>query len=87
MADVHVYFERPAGREDADLEDLKTALTGLEHVSEVRLDAPGNVVAVTYEGGKAEQETIERAVEEAGYRISRLSVRSDFDEGTNLWDI
>jgi hypothetical protein len=45
------------------------------------------VVAVSYEGGKAEQEEIERAVEEAGYEISRLSVRSTVKEERNLWDI
>lgn len=37
-----------------------------------------SVVAVSFEGGRAEQQEIERAVEEAGYEVSRLSVRSDF---------
>jgi len=35
------------------------------------------VVAVSFEGGQAEQQEIKRAIEEAGYEISRLSVRSD----------
>lgn len=87
MTDVHVYFNRPAGKEDADLEDLKEALMKLEHVSEVRFDPSGNVVAVSFEGGQAEQEAIERAVEEAGYEVSRLSIRSTFAEGPSLWDI
>ena len=89
MKDVHVYVDRPAGKEDADLEDLGEALRGLDHVSDVHVDAPGNVVAVSYEGGKAGREAIERAVEEAGYGVSRLSVRSDFEEGPQrgLWDI
>jgi copper chaperone CopZ len=87
MTDVHVYFNRPAEKEGADLEDLKEALTNLEHVSEVRFDPSGNVVAVSFEGGEAEQEAIERAVEEVGYEVSRLSVRSTFTEGSNLWDI
>ncbi len=87
MTDVHVYFNRPAGKEGADLENLKEALTNLEHVSEVRFDPSGNVVAVAFEGGQAEQEAIERAVEEAGYEVSRLSVRTTFAEGPNLWDI
>jgi hypothetical protein len=43
-----------------------------------------NVVANSFE---VEQEAIERAVEEAGYEVSRLSVRSDFAEHRNLWDI
>ncbi len=89
MEDVHVYVDRPAGKEDTDLEDLGEALRGLDHVSDVHVDASGSVVAVSYEGGKAGREAIERAVEEAGYGVSRLSVRSDFDVGWDqrLWDI
>jgi hypothetical protein len=47
------------------------------------------VVAVSYEGGRAEREAIKRAVEAAGYGVSRLSVRSNFEEtqGRGLWDI
>ena len=89
MEDVHVYVDRPAGKEDTALEDLGEALRGLNHVSDVDLNPSGNVVAVSYEGGKAEREAIKRAVEEAGYAVSRLSVRSDFEEGwkQRLWDI
>ncbi len=89
MEDAHVYVDRPAGKEDTDLEDLGEALRELDHVSDVRVDASGNVVAVSYEGGKAGREAIERAVEEAGYGVSRLSVRSGFEEGQErgLWDI
>ena len=89
MEDVHVYVDRPVGKEDTDLEDLGEALRGLDHVSEVRVEASSNVVAVWYEGGKAGREVIERAVEEAGYGVSRLSVRSEFEEGEGrgLWDI
>ena len=87
MTDVHVYINRPADKEDADLEDLKESLVKLEHVSEVRFDPSGNVVAVSFEGGEPEQEAIERAVEEAGYEVSRISVRSTFSEGPSLWDI
>jgi copper chaperone CopZ len=87
MTDVHVYFNRPADKEGADLEDLKESLGKLEHVSEVGFDPSGNVVAVSFEGGEAEQEAIERAVEEAGYEVSRISVRSTFSEEPNLWDI
>lgn len=85
MADVHVYVSRPAGKEG--MEDLEAALKKLDHVSGVDVNASGNVVAVSFEGGKVEQEEIKRAVEEAGYEVSRLSVRSDFTEDTNLWDI
>ena len=64
-------------------------MRGLDHVSGVDVNPTGNVVAVSYEGGKAEREEIKRAVEEAGYKVSRLSVRSDFEEGRErgLWDI
>jgi copper chaperone CopZ len=87
VADVHVYVNRPAGKEGTNLEDLEEALRKLEHVSEVEVDPPGSVVAVSFEGGQAEREEIERAVEEAGYEVSRISVRSTFREEPNLWDI
>ncbi|HEX2740725.1 MAG TPA: heavy-metal-associated domain-containing protein [Rubrobacter sp.] len=87
MADVHVYVSRPAGKEGTGLEDLEAVLKKLEHVSAVEVNPSGNVVAVSFEGGKAEQEEIKHAIEEAGYEISRLSVRSDFSEDRNLWDI
>ena len=89
MEDVHVYVDRQAGKEGTALEDLEEALRALDHVSDVHVDASGNVAAVSYEGGKAEREAITRAVEEAGYGVSRLSVRSDFEEGPQrgLWDI
>lgn len=87
MADIHVYVSRPAHKEGTALEDLEAALRKLDHVSDVDVNPPGNVVAVSFEGGKAEQEEIKHAVEEAGYAVSRLSVRSDFPEEGNLWDI
>ena len=87
MADLHVYVNRPADKEGAGLEDLQEALKKLDHVSDVEVDSPGNVVAISFEGGKAEQEAIERSVEEAGYELSRLSVRTTFAEERNLWDI
>jgi hypothetical protein len=45
------------------------------------------VVAVSFEEGKEEQQAIEGAVAEAGYEVSRISVRSTFSEASNLWDI
>lgn len=87
MADVHVYVSRPAEKEGMALEDLEEALRKLDYVTDVDVNPPGNVVAVSFDGGKAEQEEIKRAVEEAGYEVSRLSVRSDFPEEGNLWDI
>jgi copper chaperone CopZ len=80
VADVHVYVNRPAGKEGTALEDLREALEKLDHVSDIDINSPGNVVAVSFEGGRAEQEAIERAVEEAGYEVSRISVRTTFAE-------
>ena len=87
MADVHVYVTRPPQKEGAALEDIEGVLRNLDYVSGVEASPTGNVVAVSFEGGKAEQEEIKRTVEETGFEVSRLSVRSTFpDEGT-LWDI
>jgi len=88
VEDVHVYVNRPAEKEDTALEDLGEALRALDYVTDVDLNPPGNVVAVSYEGGKDEREEIKRTVEEAGYEVSRLSVRSDLKEvDRGLWDI
>jgi copper chaperone CopZ len=87
VTDVHVYVNRPAGKEGTALEDLKEALEKLDYVSDIDVNSPGNVVAVSFEGGQAEQQEIERTVEGAGYQVSRISVRSTFDEGSKLWDI
>ncbi|MBA2533609.1 MAG: heavy-metal-associated domain-containing protein [Rubrobacter sp.] len=87
MADVHIYVNRTAAKEGTALEDLGEALRKLDYVSDVDVNAPGNVVAVSFEGGKAEQEEIKNTVEEAGYEVSRLSVRSTISEERNLWDI
>ena len=78
MADVHVYITRPADREGATLEDIDEALRKLDYVSDVDISLSETVVAVSFEGGRAEQEEIKRAVEEAGFEVSRLSVRSTF---------
>ena len=87
MTDVHIYVSRTAETVDTDLEELEEALRKLKYVSDVDVNPAGNVVAVSFEGGKTEQESIKRTVEEAGYDVSRLSVRSDFPEERNLWDI
>lgn len=87
MADVHVYVNRTAAKEGKALEDIEEALRKLDFVSDIDVDAPGNVVAVSFEGGKVEQEEIKNTVEAEGYEVSRLSVRSSISEGRNLWDI
>ena len=78
MPDIHVYVNRPSEQDVPALEGLEDVLKRLEHVSEARADPTGNVVAVSFEGGRAEQQEIVCAIEEAGYEVSRLSVRSDF---------
>ena len=88
MADVHVYVNRTAAKEGMALQDIEEALMKLDYVSDADANPEGNVVAVTFQGGKAEQEEIKQAVEEAGYEVSRLSVRSTIaDEDRKLWDM
>ena len=87
MADVHVYVTRPAQREGATLEDIERVLKKLDYVSGVEVSPTENVVAVSFEGGKAEQEEIKRTVEETGYEVSRLSVRTTFAEERDFRDI
>ena len=87
MADVHVYVTGPAGKEGAALEDVEGVLRKLDYVSGVEASPTGNVVAVSFEGGKAEQEEIKRTVEETGYQVSRLSVRTTFAEERDLRDV
>ena len=87
MADVHIYVNRPAQEEGAALEDIEGVLRKLDYVSGVEVSPTENVVAVSYEGGKAEQEEIKRTVEGSGYEVSRLSVRTTFAEERDLRDI
>ncbi len=88
MTDVHVYVNRRAAKEGPALEDIEEALNKLDYVSDVEVNPVGNVVAVSFEGGKTEQEGIKQTIEEAGYEVSRLSVRSTIaDEERKLWDI
>jgi copper chaperone CopZ len=88
VADVHVYVNRTAAKEGTALEDVEETLRKLDYVTHVEANPVGNVVAVSFEGGKAEQEGIKQAVEGVGYEVSRLSVRSTIaDQDRNLWDI
>jgi copper chaperone CopZ len=87
VADVHIYVTRPAGKEVATLEDIEAVLRKLDYVSGVEGSPTESVVAVSFEGGKAEQEEIKRTVEETGYEVSRLSVRTTFAEERDLRDI
>jgi predicted RNA-binding protein YlxR (DUF448 family) len=55
VADVHVYVNRTAAKEGTALEDVEEALRKLDYVSHVEANPEGNVVVVSFEGGKAEQ--------------------------------
>jgi copper chaperone CopZ len=87
VADVHIYVTRPVNKEGAALEDIEERLRELDYVSGVETSPAGNVIAVSFEGGRAEQEEITRTVEETGYKVSRLSVRTTFEDEGRLWDI
>ena len=65
MPDVTFVVRDLAGSEDA--EKLERALRRLGPVNLVNVDSEKGLVAVSYEGGKAELERIEGAVEEAGH--------------------
>jgi copper chaperone CopZ len=78
VPDIHIYVNRPLEKDAPALKDLEDALRQLDHVYEAEADPTGNVVAVSFEGGQDEQQEIERTVEETGYEISRLSIRTDF---------
>jgi copper chaperone CopZ len=87
VADVHVYVTRPAQNEGATLGDIEGVLSKLDYVSGVEVSPTESAVAVSFQGGKAEQEEIKRTVEETGYEVSRLSVRTTFAEERDLRDI
>ena len=83
MPDIHVYVTRPSDKDFLEaFEGLEDVVKRLEHVSEAKADPTHSVVAVTFEGGRAEKQQIKRAIEEVGYKVSRLSVRSEFPGGT-----
>jgi copper chaperone CopZ len=88
VADVHVYVNRTAAKEGTSFEDIEEALGKLDYISDVVVRPAENLVAVSFEGGNAEKEGIKQAIEEVGYEVSRLSIRSTIaDQDRNLWDI
>ena len=82
MPDIHFYVTKPPEKDVPALESLEGVLQKLESVSEAKANPTTSVVAVTFAGGRAEQQEIERAIKEAGYVVSRRSVRSDPLGGT-----
>ena len=65
MPDVTFLISDFAGAEES--EKLERALTRLEFVDLVNVDAEKGLLAVSYEGGEAELGRIEGAIEEAGH--------------------
>ncbi len=67
MPDVTFVVRDLSGAESA--EKLERALTRLGSVNLVNVDSEKGLVAVSFEGGEAEQERIEGAIEEAGHEV------------------
>jgi copper chaperone CopZ len=65
MPDVTLVVQDLSGAEDA--ERLERVLGRLSFVKLVNVDSEKGLVAVSYEGGEAELEKIEGAIEEAGH--------------------
>ncbi|HEV2094570.1 MAG TPA: heavy-metal-associated domain-containing protein [Rubrobacter sp.] len=67
MPDVAFVVRDLGGAEDA--ERLERALSRLDFVNLVNVDLEKGLVAVSFDGGGAEQERVERALEEAGHDV------------------
>lgn len=67
MPDVAFVVKDVSDAEDA--EKLERALTRLDFVNGVNVDPEKGLVAVSYDGGEAELEKIEGAMEEAGHDV------------------
>ena len=67
MPDVAFVVRDLAGAEDA--EKLERALTRLGFVNLVNVDAEKGLVAVSFEGGEAEQQRVEGAIADAGHEV------------------
>jgi copper chaperone CopZ len=78
VPDIHLYINQPPEEDVPAFEGLADVVKRLEHVSEAKANPTTSVVAVTFTGGRAEQQEIERAIKETGYEVSRRSVRTDY---------
>ncbi len=67
MPDVAFVVKDVSGAEDA--EKLERALRRLGPVNLVNVDSEKGLIAVSFEGGEAEQERIAGAIEEAGHQV------------------
>ncbi len=73
MPDLVVWVTKSGDKQAPGLEDVGQEVRNLDHVSEVEVSVVGSAIHVLFEGGKAEQEEIERAIREAGYEIFKIS--------------
>ncbi len=73
MPDIVVWVTKPSGKNIPDLEAVGQEVRSLDYVSEVEVEVAGSAFHVSFEGGRAEQEEIERTVREAGYEIFKVS--------------
>lgn len=73
MPDIVVWVTKPPDKDVPDLEAVGQEVRSLDHVSEVAVSAMDSAIHVQFEGDKAEQEEIERAVRETGYEIFKIS--------------
>ena len=73
MPDVVVWVTKPSDVDVPELETLGGEIGRLDHVSEVGFMTEQSALRVSFEGGKVEQEEIERTVREAGYEIFKVS--------------
>lgn len=67
MPDVTFVVRDLASAESAD--KLERALTRLGFVNLVNVDSERGLVAVSFEGGEAELERVESAIEKAGHEV------------------
>jgi len=73
VPDITVWVTKPVGENVPGLEALGDEVRELGYVSMVRVGTEGSVLSVSFEGDRAEQEEIERAIRKAGYEIFKVS--------------
>lgn len=73
VPDIVVWVTKPRGEDAPGLGRLEQEVRSLDHVSEVEVSVTGSAIHVSFEGGKTEQEEIERFIQEAGYEIFKVS--------------
>ena len=77
MPDVMVWVTKAGDEDVPGLEAVGRDVEGLHHVSEVDVKADESVMHVSFDGGRPEQEEIERVIREAGYEIFKVSHREE----------